>query len=288
MKKKFRSKWFRVAVEGSTTDKRVIQRNWIEQAAKNFNQATYGARVWLEHFRSLLPDGPFKAYGDVVALKAEEVEIAGVKKMALFAQIEPTDDLVAMNKAKQKIYTSVEIDSSFADSKEAYLVGLAVTDSPASIGTEVLAFSAQNPEANPFAARHYSESSMFTEAVELDLEFDEVEEQQEGTAKKLFAKVEALLGKNKAEVSAESDQRFSDVHAAVTALTEHSVELLSKLSEQAALFTQQQAAFSSLQADMDALKAEHKNFSALLDKLPDGSPHRPAAAGGEGVVKTDC
>ncbi len=61
---KFRSNWFRVAVEGATSDKRKIERTWLEQAAKNFSQNTYGARVWLEHFRSLLPDSPFKAYCD--------------------------------------------------------------------------------------------------------------------------------------------------------------------------------------------------------------------------------
>jgi hypothetical protein len=87
---KFRSNWFRVAVEGATSDKRKIERTWLEQAAKNFSQNTYGARVWLEHFRSLLPDSPFKAYGDITAVKTEEVEIAGQKKLALFAQIEPT------------------------------------------------------------------------------------------------------------------------------------------------------------------------------------------------------
>lgn len=288
MKKKFRSKWFRVAVEGATSDKRVIQRSWLEQCAKNFNPATYGARVWLEHLRSLLPDGPFKAYGDVLALKAEEVDVGGVKKMALFAQIEPTDDLVAMNSNRQKIYTSVEIDSSFADSKEAYLVGLAVTDSPASIGTEVLAFSAQNPEANPFSGRHYSDTSMFTEAVDAGLEFEEVEEQQESLGKKLFAKVEALLSKAKTEATQETDQRFSDVHDAVTTLAEHSAEQLEKLTAQEALIAAQQEAFSALKAELAAQKAEQAKFSAMLDKIPSQHHARPPATGGDGMPATDC
>ncbi len=51
---KFRSNWFRVAVEGATSDKRKIERTWLEQAAKNFSQNTYGARVWLEHFRTTI------------------------------------------------------------------------------------------------------------------------------------------------------------------------------------------------------------------------------------------
>nr|WP_244859138.1 GPO family capsid scaffolding protein [Shewanella dokdonensis] len=124
-----KSKFFRVFTEGDTTDGREIQRNWIEEIAESYNTAKYGARIWLEHIRGILPDSPFKAYGDVTAVKAEKVEDG---KLALFAQISPTEDLLAMNKARQKIYTSVEIDPNFAKTGKCYLTGLAVTDSPAS------------------------------------------------------------------------------------------------------------------------------------------------------------
>ena len=52
-----KSKFFRVATEGATTDGRKIERKWIEQMAKNFNRATYAARVWLEHYRGTVPGG---------------------------------------------------------------------------------------------------------------------------------------------------------------------------------------------------------------------------------------
>ncbi|RBL66398.1 phage capsid protein, partial [Pseudomonas sp. MWU13-2625] len=126
-----KAKKFRVATEGATTDGRNIERSWIEQMAANYNPKKYGARVNLEHFKGLLPDGPFKRYGDVLALTAEKVEDG---KLALFAVIDPTDDLVALNKARQKVYTSIEVDPNFSDTGEAYLVGLAVTDDPASLG----------------------------------------------------------------------------------------------------------------------------------------------------------
>lgn len=223
--KKFRSNWFRVAVEGATSDKRTIKRSWLEQAAKNFNPSTYGARIWLEHFRSLLPDSPFKAYGDVVAVKTEEVEINGQKKLALFAQVEPTPDLIAMNKAKQKIYTSIEIDDSFSDTGEAYIVGLAVTDSPASLGTDVLSFSAQKPESSPFKDRHYSATSMFTEAVETELQFEEVEEKP-GLGAQLFSKVQALLGGKQAK----DDAEFAQIGQAVEAIADHVKDLPDQLA----------------------------------------------------------
>jgi len=275
---KFRSNWFRVAVEGATSDKRKIERTWLEQAAKNFSQNTYGARVWLEHFRSLLPDSPFKAYGDITAVKTEEVEIAGQKKLALFAQIEPTPELVAMNKAKQKIYTSIEIDESFADSGEAYIVGLAVTDSPASLGTDVLAFSAQKPDASPFKDRHYSATSMFTEALETEIKFEEVAD-PENKAIGLFNRVMEALGKSK-EKTVKDDAQFSELTEAVEALANHA-------KDQGTAFTTEQTKLNTLQTAHEKLASE---FADLLKRLGDtedhSQQHRPPATGGDGKVLT--
>ncbi|PBK04019.1 phage capsid protein [Pseudomonas abyssi] len=271
--KKFRSNWFRVAVEGATSDKRKIERTWLEQAAKNFNRATYGARIWLEHFRSLLPDSPFKAYGDIVAVKTEEVEINGQKKLALFAQIEPTDDLVAMNKAKQKIYTSIEIDESFADTGEAYIVGLAVTDSPASLGTDVLAFSAQKPDASPFKDRHYSATSMFTEALEAELDFEEVAPAEPSKADGIFTRVRELLGKQK-DKEGKDATLFNELGQSVEEIAQH-------LANQDKQFTQ-------LKAELETLRTDFKSASEQLKKLenePDQDyTQRPPATGGEGQI----
>ncbi|CAI8837695.1 GPO family capsid scaffolding protein [Pseudomonas sp. IT-P260] len=273
--KKFRSNWFRVAVEGATSDKRTIKRSWLEQAAKNFNPTTYGARIWLEHFRSLLPDGPFKAYGDVTAVKAEEVEINGQTKLALFAQIEPTADLIALNKAKQKIYTSIEIDDSFSDTGEAYIVGLAVTDSPASLGTDVLAFSAQKPESSPFKDRHYSATSMFTEAVETELTFEEIEDKP-GLGAQLFSKVQALLSGKQAK----DDGEFAQISQAVEAVAEHVKDLPDQLAAE--------KKFSAdLKTSVDMLS---NDLNELVKRLGDTQDHsqtqRPPATGGDGAVLT--
>ena len=95
--KKYKSKWFRIAVAGDTTDGREIQADWIIQMAANYDPNTYGARINMEHFRSVFPDGVFGAYGDVLALKTEKVDINGEEKDALFAQIEPTQSLIELN-----------------------------------------------------------------------------------------------------------------------------------------------------------------------------------------------
>jgi len=148
-----------------------------------------------KHFRSVFPDGVFGAYGDVLALKTEKVDINGEEKDALFAQIEPTQSLIELNKKKQKVYTSIEVDDNFANKGSAYLVGLAVTDSPASLGTEMLQFAA-GAKVNPFSDKKQKPENLFTAAQEVSLEFEEVKEQQSYSAglldkvKKLFSKQE--------------------------------------------------------------------------------------------------
>ncbi|HAZ7437786.1 TPA: GPO family capsid scaffolding protein, partial [Escherichia coli] len=134
------SKFFRIGVEGDTCDGRVISAQDIQEMAETFDPRVYGCRINLEHLRGILPDGIFKRYGDVIELKAEKIDddSALKGKWALFAKITPTDDLIAMNKAAQKVYTSMEIQPNFANTGKCYLVGLAVTDDPASLGTEYL------------------------------------------------------------------------------------------------------------------------------------------------------
>lgn len=277
-----KSKWFRVATEGATTDGRAIQRVWIEQMAKNFNPAKYGARVWIEHMRGLLPDSAFAAQGDVLAVKAEQVEDG---KLALFAQIKPLESLIAMNKAGQKLYTSIEVDPNFADTGEAYLVGLAVTDTPASLGTELLTFAQQNPEANPLAGRKTSKDTLFSAATEFTLELEA--EQSEAVTGPLATALEKfttvmtkLMGSDKpAPAVQQHSTQAPDVAAALTAM-----------QDMAQAFTQQQAQdakkLDELASKFNQLQAEHKDLVTKLSTQEQGTP-RPTASGGDGYVQAD-
>lgn len=203
-----KSKFFRVAVEGATaTDGRKIERQQIVEMAAGYNPATYGARVNMEHIRGFSAEAPFNAYGDVLAVKAEEVTIQlngkPEKRMALFAEIEPTEALIKLNKARQKIYTSIELAPNFAATGKAGLVGLAVTDTPASLGTEILAFSATSGNAAAtqlkaaFDARKQDPANIFSATEETSIEIlDEVADKP--SALEQFATLLAnALGGNK-------------------------------------------------------------------------------------------
>ena len=274
-----KSKYFRVAVEGATTDGRNIERAWIQQMAKNFDPTKYGARVWLEHYRGIAPDGLFKAYGDVAAVKAEEVDIDGKKKLALFAQIEPLPDLVAMTKAKQKIYTSIEVHPKFSDTGEAYLTGLGVTDSPASLGTDVLSFAQQKPAANPLAGRKSHPDTLFSEAIEAAIEFEE-QPADEGVAAKFAATIKAAVekftGKGKTD-----DARFNEVLGAFE-------QVGTVLSEQAQQFATQQGEITELRKSLDAQATQYADLLKKLETTPAHYTQRPPATGGNGKEQTDC
>src|SRR5690554_4830244 len=90
---KYKSKKFRVAVEGATTDGRVIDRSWIEQMAKNYDAKKYGARINIEHIKGYHPDSAFRAMGDVLSLSTETFKDGDKEKLALVAEIEPTKEL---------------------------------------------------------------------------------------------------------------------------------------------------------------------------------------------------
>ncbi|KWK75352.1 GPO family capsid scaffolding protein [Burkholderia ubonensis] len=266
-----KTKFFRVAVEGATVDGREIKREWLTQMAKNYNQELYGARLNIEHIKGWAPlsnTNPFGAYGDVIALNASEIGDGPLKgKMALYAQIDPTDDLVALSKKRQKIYTSIEINPDFADIGEAYLVGLAATDDPASLGTEALQFAARRS------------NNLFSAACETSIEFE-----GESESPSLLSIVKNMFARSKVT----DDQRYDDARRAVEEVATFASQQGREVSTLRTDLTaaQQEAAAAKKRAD-EAFAA----VEALTEKLSNtdsGAPQRPTSTGSTGELVTDC
>ncbi|AOZ04558.1 GPO family capsid scaffolding protein [Cupriavidus malaysiensis] len=284
-------KYFRIATEGATSDGREIDRDMLVQIAAGYDANTYGARINLEHIRGILPDGPFKAYGDVLALKAEKDD----GKMRLYAQLDPTPELVALTKARQKIYCSMEISPDFADTGEAYLVGLAVTDNPASLGCEMLRFSAKS-EDKPLASRKQDPDNLITEATEVALDFSAEEDAPAGGC--LAESIKRLFGRQaKAEAGAaaqlaDSSEAVQLLGQEVKALSENFAKLLTATEGMAGTIDQIKKDQASGQEAFATLKGELETTEAYT--------RRPAATGGSGAgagkgrsespatVETDC
>lgn len=270
------SKFFKVATEGATTDGRAIKREWIQEMAEQYSPQIYGARINLEHIRGPFPDGTFKSYGDVVALKAEEEN----GKLCLFAQINPIEELVEMvNIKRQKIYTSVEIRERFADTDKAYLMGIAVTDSPASLGTEMLKFCAQ-ASSNPLAARKDKPDDLFSEAVAADIQFE-----PDDADASLFSRIKSLLGRKEKS----SEERFADVDQAVTQLAQAQRDAQQAFSSTRNSLDALIERVTVLEAGTEQLSQQQAEHTEALSRIPAGTP-RPPATGSQTDIRTatDC
>ncbi|MEQ6971319.1 GPO family capsid scaffolding protein, partial [Pectobacterium polaris] len=250
-----------------------------------------GCRINIEHVKGLLPDSPFRRYGDVVELKAEKIDddsaISG--KLALFAKITPTDELVALNKASQKIYTSMEIQPNFANTGKSYLVGLAVTDDPASLGTEMLEFSAKAKQ-NPLATRKSSPENLFSVATEVTLEFDDLPDVEPT----LLTRVKALFGRKQSS----DDARFNDVHEAVAEVAgqvqtnaDSVDQRFTQLEQRQQRQQRQQQDIATLAQKLSASEQQFTDLKATLDGTESLSQtRRPPATGGDGEASllTNC
>lgn len=139
--------WKRVATSGITADGREILPQELRDIAETYKPSKYTAVIWCEHQRS---EGSF---GTVYAVRlVEEGDDLEQGQIALEAQLKPNDRLLYLNDQGQKLFTSVEIWPNFAGSGKSYLTGLAVTDTPSSLGTQELYFSRRTNKATYYAA----------------------------------------------------------------------------------------------------------------------------------------
>ena len=139
--------WKRVATSGPTVDGRVILPQELREIAETYSTATYTATIWCDH------DRWFGGHGTVFAVRLlEGVEGLAEGQVALEAQLKPNDKLLALNDQGEKLFTSIEITPDFASTGKAYMTGLAVTDSPASLGTQELYFSRKTGKPVHYAA----------------------------------------------------------------------------------------------------------------------------------------
>lgn len=298
-----RSKFFRVAVEGATaTDGREITRDWIDQMAAGYDRATYGARVNMEHIRGFSAEPPFNAYGDVLALEARDVDLTidgkVEKRRALYAQIDPTDALVKLTKDRQKIYTSIEVAPNFANTGKAGLVGLAVTDSPASLGTDILQFAASNPALKGmFDGRKLAPENAFSAACEtsIELEAEQAAGEGAGSVAAFFAELRKVMFGQGQDTSTQASGGAAK--PPVTPAAGPSSQAQPAGGDQS--FAAFAVAFGGLQAAIEsdakrrddqfaALKGEVDTLVGKLKTTEDHSTRRPAATGGAAGELTDC
>ena len=244
-------KKFRVAVSGNTVDGREIQPQHLRDAAANYSQEVYGARVNIEHYLSPYPGSDFGAMGDVAALSTEDITegpLAG--RTALYAEIEPSDRMVQMTNKGEKVYSSIELHPQFALNGKAYIVGLAMTDTPASLGTERLKFATQQRASVMAFNNQQAEPPMFSEAIEAEV--IELTAQRSDEGAKWYSRVMGIISKGQKT----DDQRFSQMHQVVEAVAQSQSEQIDQFNAAELERQQDKVAIQKLTTDLAALRQQ--------------------------------
>lgn len=127
--------WLCVATEGDTVDGRILERQWIVDMGETYDINHYAALIWPEH------ECDAGNFGEVLDAFWQDGD-DGLAR--LFVSICPNRRLLYANEEGQLLYFSVEPELNWRGGERTYLKGLAVTDTPASIGTTRLRFSRRN------------------------------------------------------------------------------------------------------------------------------------------------
>lgn len=125
--------WITIGTAGPTVDGRKISEQMLMEAAENYDPDEYTAVISSDHMLWM-----FGNFGEVCKVRTSTDK---KDRTILQAKIHPNRKLIEMNALGQRLHTSMELDSDFAGSGKAYLMGLAITDEPASLGTSQLKFS---------------------------------------------------------------------------------------------------------------------------------------------------
>lgn len=238
----------RIGRSGKTIDGREIDPQWLRDMAATYDPSVYTAMIWPDHLR-------VTNFGKVLELAAEEADGA----VTLLARLQPNANYMLDNRYGQHLFFSMELAQNFAGTGKTYLVGLGVTDSPASLGTDELKFSARHTQPGTIflpgetfsLPRHEEVPGWFTRFMEKFINSNPNEEDEEPMDKAQF---EALTGK------------LDNMTADVAALKEK-FEALSAKPEEGTAKPEKDAAQGGQAAEGEDNSARFAAIDAGLTKL---------------------
>lgn len=272
-----KTKPFLLATAGSTVDGRTIDEKMLKEMASSYDPKTYGARLNIEHIRGISGEKPFKAYGDVLELSTAEVTVnfngKDEKRLGLYGTFDVTGDAKALNDASQKVYPSIEIEDNFAGKGFAYLMGCALTDSPASIATERLQFNRARPGVLNFSR---DESAL--------LEFAEDKGDQDGAT--FLTGLKGLFDDFAAKFAAPKPEEKPTTPAKEVAAAPFDFSAMQPLFESLTktIATGMDTMRNEFRGEIDGLALQFKKLSEEKEDTPSGNySRRPASDGKSGA-----
>ncbi|PAJ72253.1 phage capsid protein [Pseudoalteromonas sp. NBT06-2] len=222
-----------IAAVGLTVDGREISEKDIDDIVATYNYKKYGARINFNHagdwsgweakqLQNINLNGGM--LGDVLEVSTD-INDDGVK--VLLAVLSPNASFVALNQADQAVYFSIEINRNFMNTEQSYLVGLAVTDKPASTYTHRCKFSEEQPQT--------VQSKGDTDVTFLKVELGDLKKPKKSIFKNLFnlKKDDEMKPEDLAKALQESlGTPLAQFSQALTDNTEATHKLLEKHSQQ--------------------------------------------------------
>ncbi|HEC0400347.1 TPA: GPO family capsid scaffolding protein [Klebsiella aerogenes] len=268
-------KKFRVAVSGMTIDGREISGQHLKEAAENYNPSVYKAPINMEHYLSPFPDSEFSAMGEVISMSAEDITdgpLAG--RVALYAEIEPSERMKKLTDEGKKVHSSIELYPRFALNGKAYVAGIAMTDKPASLGTERLKFTAEQRAQVMRFNNQQGDAPLLSDAIEAELV--ELSEQRSEEGAQWFTRVMGLIGKGRKSDS----EQFSQVRDAVENVAQSHADLLDSFNDLSRAREQDSQTIQKLTTDLAALTSK-------LGSTDGDFSQRPSASGSENAQLAD-
>ena len=261
------------AKEGETIDGRKIDAQWIKDIVETYDpENTYKAMVQPDHYYWGV------IYGGVEAVKYE-TDSDG--KLVLYADYSPNSYWMDDVKNGQRQFCSIAVQTNFAGTGKAYLVGVGATNTPASLGTQQIEF-AKRPDAK-------NKGLIFSDTYELNMTFtnEDADDDDIKQAASFFARLftshkskqlntdNTMPTISKAEFDTlkndfaaltedikalkQGDDQGTTASEKYAALEQENAELKLKLEQQATQFTGLEAKLTTL---TDAFNA------ALKDEIP--------------------
>ncbi|MDE1490531.1 GPO family capsid scaffolding protein [Xenorhabdus bovienii] len=268
-----------VCTEGMTLNGFAVSREQIQQMADNYNPRLYAARLNLEHVKSLYPDSLFRHYALVQSARAYEIKDGPLQgRLALEATVDLDEEKDAnvfkLNQSGQKVFSSIEFYSRFPQTQSAYLTGIALTDTPAAVGTELIKLSVQE-RGLPASDDRFLSASLET-MVELLAGTEQHPADDKSLGEKFVLSVKKALGLHREHSNAE----ISILREMVQLTAEKCGEALNQGQKLSAL--EKQCASQSEQ--LTQLATELSTLKSQLSHQDDSSVQRPDASGSTQVL----
>ena len=268
--------WITIGTSGPTVDGRKISEQMLKEAAESYDPEEYQAVISSDHLLWW-----YGNFGEVVKIK-NGTDKKG--RTTLQAKIHPNQRLIEMNRQGQRLHTSMELTDDFAGTGKAYLMGLAVTDEPASLGTSQLQFSSKGKPCPIFIGQpeevDYSTGS--TEQTGQPTEPDD-----DTFFKRFFQRFSSEL-KNQHDPNEDDDMTSEQFNTlkdlaekqleAVKTMTEKMVETFSKPQTTAAVGQPPNTtestppAATQITEELTSLKTQLEELNSKLEKGLEGKP----------------